>query len=91
MSKFTRTQKEDFKQLVLHSIIQRLTTDESLLYIKDKLELKVSKDYFNHVRASLKRDVEKDLKHMQNDRFTYIQIYFDRVEEVSIFKGSYGK
>jgi hypothetical protein len=82
LSKFTRTQKEDFKQLVLHSIIQRLTTEESLLYIKDKLELKVSKDYFNHVRASLKRDVEKDLKHMQKDRFAYIQIYFDRVEEV---------
>jgi hypothetical protein len=91
LSKFTRTQKEDFKQLVLHSIIQRLTTEESLLYIKDKLELKVSKDYFNNVRASLKRDVEKDLKHMQKDRFTYIQIYFDRVEEGSIFKGSYGK
>ena len=90
MSKFTRTQKEDFKQLVLPSIIKRLTTEESLLY-KDILELKVSKDYFNHVRASLKRDVEKDLKHLQKDRFAYIQIYFDRVEEVSIFKGSYGK
>ena len=62
--------------------MQRLMTEESLLYIKDKLELKVSKDYFNHVRASLKRDVEKDLKHIQKDRFAYIQIYFDRIEEV---------
>jgi hypothetical protein len=83
LSKFTNVEKEHLKQLVSDCIIQRLTTEESLLYIKDKLGLEISQDYINHMRASLKKSAEKNLKYLQKDRFVYIQnIFFDRIQEL---------
>jgi len=83
LSKFTNAEKEHLKQIVSDCIIQRLTTEESLLYIKDKLGLVISEDYFNHMRASLKKCAEKNLKYLQKDRFVYIQnIFFDRIQEL---------
>lgn len=42
---------------------------ESLLYIKDKFGLGISRDYFNHMRTSLNKSAEKNLKYLQKDRF----------------------
>ena len=63
-------------------IVQRLTTLESLQYVKDKLGSEIGADHFNHVRAQLKQDVKKNLKHLQKDRFAYIREFFDRIEEI---------
>jgi hypothetical protein len=82
MRKFTDLQKEHFKQLVLDCTIQRLTTQESLQYIKDKLGIEIGADHFNHVRAEIKQDTKKNLKHLQKDRFAYIREFFDRIEEI---------
>ena len=82
MRKFTNTQKEHFKHLVLDCIVQRLTTQESLQYVKDKLGSEIGADHFNHVRAQLKQDVKKNLKHLQKNRFAYIREFFDRIEEI---------
>jgi hypothetical protein len=82
MRKFTDVQKEHFKHLVLDCIVQRLTTQESLHYVKDKLGSEIGADHFNHVRAELKQDVKKNLKHLQKDRFAYIRELFDRIEEI---------
>ena len=82
MRKFTDIQKEHFKHLVLDCIVQRLTTQESLQYVKDKLGSEIGADHFNHVRAQLKQDVKKNLKHLQKDRFAYIRELFDRIEEI---------
>ena len=82
MRKFTDIQKEHFKHLVLDCIVQRLTTQESLQYVKDKLGSEIGADHFNHVRAELKQDVKKNLKHLQKDRFAYIRELFDRIEEI---------
>jgi hypothetical protein len=45
VSKLTQQEKEHFKRLVLDCIIQRLTTVESQLCIKDKLKIEVGVDY----------------------------------------------
>jgi hypothetical protein len=83
LSKFTNVEKEHLKQIASDCIIQRLTTEESLLYIKDKFGLEISQDYFNHMRASLKKSAEKNLKYLQKDSFVYIQnIFFDRIQEL---------
>ena len=60
MRKFTDIQKEHFKHLVLDCIVQRLTTQESLQYVKDRLGVEIGADHFNHVRAQLKQDVKKN-------------------------------
>jgi hypothetical protein len=59
MRKFTNMQKEHFRHLVLDCIVQRLTTQESLQYVNNKLGSEIGADHFNHVRAELKRDVKK--------------------------------
>lgn len=82
MRKFTNIQKEHFRHLVLDCIVQRLATQESLQYVKDKLGSEIGADHFNHVRSELKRDVKKNLRHLQKDRFTYLREFFDRVEEI---------
>ena len=82
MRKFTNIQKEHFKHLVLNCIVQRLTTQESLQYVKDKVGSEIGADHFNHVRAQLEQDVKKNLKHLQKDRFAYIREFFDRIEEI---------
>src|ERR671914_1124748 len=82
MRKFTNIQREHFRHLVLDCIVQRLTTQESLQYVKDKLGSEIGADHFNHVRAELKRDVMKNLRHLQKDRYAYLREFFDRVDEV---------
>jgi hypothetical protein len=72
---------------VLYCICARLTTTESLEYIKTKSNgnIRVSEDYFKHVKSSLKKDFEKQLEYFHNDRFAFIQSsFFDRVEEFNI-------
>ena len=64
MRKFTDIQKEHFKLLVLDCNVQRLTTQESLQYVKDRLGVEIGADHFNHVRAQLKQDVKKNLKNL---------------------------
>jgi hypothetical protein len=64
MRKFTDIQKEHFKHLVLDCNVQRLTTQETLQYVKDRLGVEIGADHFNHVRAQLKQDVKKNLKHL---------------------------
>jgi hypothetical protein len=59
-----------------------LTTQESLQYVKDKLGSEIGADHFNHVRADLKRDVKKNLTHLQKDRFAFVREFFDRIDEV---------
>jgi hypothetical protein len=83
LSKITNVEKEHLKQIVSDCIIQQLTIEESLLYIKDKFKLEISQDYFNYMRASLKKNAEKNLKYLQKGRFVYIQnIFFDRLQEI---------
>ena len=63
-------------------LVQGLTTQESLQYVKDKLGSEIGADHFNHVRADLKQDLKKNLTHLQKDRFAFDREFFDRIEEI---------
>ena len=54
MRKFTDIQKEHFRHLVLDCIIQRLTTPESLRYIKDKLGSEIGARPFQPCKGPVK-------------------------------------
>jgi hypothetical protein len=73
--------KAKFIIVSLISHVQRLTTQESLQYVKDKLGSEIGADHFNHVRAELKRDVKKNLTYLQTNRFAYVREFFERIEE----------
>ena len=86
MRKFTNIQKEHFRHLVLDCIFQRLTTQESLQYVKDKLGSEIGADHFNHVRAELKQDVKKKLTYLQKDQLAFVREFFDRIEEIKYIR-----
>ena len=67
---------------MLDCIIQRLTAAESQLYIRDKLKVEVGVDYIKKTKSELKKSAEIELKHLQQDHFGFIQLFFDRVEEI---------
>ena len=50
--------------------------------LKTNSVVEIGGDHFNHVRAQLKQDVKKNLKHLQKDRFAYLREFFDRMEEI---------
>jgi hypothetical protein len=54
MRKFTNIQREHFRHLVLDCIVQRLTTQESFPYIKDKLGSEIESRSFQSCKGRAK-------------------------------------
>jgi hypothetical protein len=83
MSKWTNEQKQEIKQLVIETIVKRLTAVESQQYISQKLKIQISLDYLNHLKASLKTDMKKDLLSLQKDKYLFVESTFvDRKHEL---------
>jgi hypothetical protein len=76
MSKWTNEQKQEIKQLVIEIIVKRLTAVESQQYISQKLKIQISLDYLNHLKASLKTDMKKDLLSLQKDKYLFVESTF---------------
>jgi hypothetical protein len=83
MSKWTNEQKQEIKQLVIETIVKRLTAVESQQYISQKLKIQISLDYLNHLKASLKTDMKKELLSIQKDKYLFVESTFvDRKHEL---------
>jgi hypothetical protein len=83
MSKWTNEQKQEIKQLVIEIIVKRLTAVESQQYISQKLKIQISLDYLNHLKASLKTDMKKELLSIQKDKYLFVESTFvDRKHEL---------
>jgi hypothetical protein len=85
--KFNNDQKDLFKRLVLDTILQRLTIDESLDYINTKLKAKydieIGSDYVKRIKTELKHDSQKELNHLRKNRLSYMNhLFFERIDEV---------
>jgi hypothetical protein len=86
--KFTDSQRDAFKRLVLDTILQRLTTEESLEYINTKLktrygDIEIGSDWYRHVKADLRRDSQKELEHLRKNRMSYMnQLFIERADEL---------
>jgi hypothetical protein len=85
--KFNNDQKDLFKRLVLDTILQRLTIDESLDYINTKLKAKydieIGPDYVKRIKTELKHDSQKELNHLRKNRLSYMNhLFFERIDEV---------
>ena len=76
MSKWTNEQKQEIKQLVIETIVKRLTAVESQQYISQKLKIQISLDYLNHLKASLKTDMKKELLSLQKDKYLFVESTF---------------
>ena len=76
-NKFTDVQKSYFKQFIADCLIKRFTTEESLLYLKDKLGVQIEEDEFNYLKVELKRDVKRNVQYLRRYEFAYIREYLD--------------
>jgi hypothetical protein len=61
--------------------------EESLDYINTKLKVKypieIGSDWFLHVKNELRIDCKRELDHLREDRFAYMNhLFFERIEEV---------
>jgi hypothetical protein len=85
-SKFTEMQKGNFKQFVADCLIKRFTTEESLLYLKDKLGVQIEEDEFNYLKAELKRDIKRNVHYLRRYEYAYIREYLDRIDEMRLIQ-----
>jgi hypothetical protein len=84
MSKFTDIQKGYLKQFVADCVMNRFSTEESMLYLKDRLGVEVEEDEFNYLKADLKRDLKRNIEYLRRHENAYVQEYFDRIEEMRL-------
>jgi hypothetical protein len=85
-NKFTDVQKGYFKQLIADCLIKRFTTEESLLYLKDKLGVQIEEDEFHYLKVELKRDVKRNVQYLRRYEYAYIREYLDRIEEMRLIQ-----
>jgi hypothetical protein len=84
MTKFTDLQKAYFKQFVGDCLMKRFTTEESLLYLKDKLGVELEEDEFDYLKVHLKKDLKRNMEYLRRHEYAYVQEYFDRIEEMRL-------
>ena len=84
MTKFTDLQKAYFKQFVGDCLMKRFTTEESLLYLKDRLGVELEEDEFDYLKVHLKKDLKRNMEYLRRHEYAYIQEYFDRIEEMRL-------
>ena len=90
-NKFTDVQKGYFKQLIADCLIKRFTTEESLLYLKDKLGVQIEEDEFHYLKVELKRDVKRNVQYLRRYEYAYIREYLDRIEEMRLIQNKLWK
>ena len=79
-------QKVYLKQLVADCLIKRFTTEESLLYLKDKLGVQVEEEEFSYLKGELKRDIRRNVHYLKRYKYAYIREYLDRIEEIRLIQ-----
>jgi hypothetical protein len=84
MTRFSDIQKGYLKQFVAECIMNRFTTEESLLYLKDRLDVDLEEDEFDYLKVHVKKDLKRNMEYMRRHEFAYIQEYFDRIEETRL-------
>ena len=84
MTKFTDIQKGYLKQYVGECIMNRFTTEESLLYLKDRLGVDLEEDEFEYLKEHSKKDLKRNIEYLRRHEYAYIQEYFDRIEEMRL-------
>jgi hypothetical protein len=85
-NKFTDVQKGYFKQLIADCLIKRFNTEESMLYLKDKLGVQIEEDEFHYLKVELKRDVKRNVQYLRRYEYAYIREYLDRIEEMRLIQ-----
>ena len=80
--KLRKAEREKLKQLVADSILNRLSTDESLDYIEKSLHVRFTPRYIQYVKQWLKTDMQQEFSQLRQDKYAYIHEYLQRINEI---------
>src|SRR5918999_3092200 len=78
----TKPKHEQLRQLVLDATLRRLTTAESLAYIKEKLGVKITDRYFFTVKKNIIDSSGQQLEYLAKNRNLFLSQYFERIAEL---------
>jgi phenylalanyl-tRNA synthetase alpha subunit len=82
LSKLTRIERENLKQLVMECSLRRLRNDESCRYISAKLGKAISIRHIERVRKQTRQETKEWISNLANHQEDYLAEYKDRIDEL---------
>jgi hypothetical protein len=80
--RLTELQKTHLKKSILQSMIMRHTLLESVEYIKREIGVEYSPTTLTHIRGVIRKDAQKELEKLREDRFEFKWQYMQRIKEI---------
>ena len=87
MPKFSKSERDKLKELVIVSDIQGLTSTDTASYIKEKSGLDISRQQVDYIKKSLRRESFSWIDKMKHTKDHYIYEFKRRVDEINIYRG----
>jgi hypothetical protein len=81
MTQLKRRQREQLRQLVLDATLRRLSTQEALTLIKDKLRITITDRYYYVVKKNIVDSAGNQLAYLQKNRNAFLANFFERIHE----------
>lgn len=85
--RFTDSRRRYLKDLVIATQVQRMDRTAAIAYIAEHMDGEtISKDYLDKLRAALRKTAGDRIAHLQKDRYAYLQVFFDRIDELRVYQ-----
>jgi hypothetical protein len=81
MTQLKKRQREQLRQLVLDATLRRLSTQEALSLIKDKLRVTITDRYYYVVKKNIIDSAGQQLVYLQKNRNAFLAYFFERIHE----------
>jgi hypothetical protein len=81
MTQLKKRQREQLRQLVLDATLRRLSTQEALSLIKDKLRVTITDRYYYVVKKNIIDSAGQQLVYLQKNRNAFLANFFERIHE----------
>jgi hypothetical protein len=81
MTQLKKRQREQLRQLVLDATLRRLSTQEALTLIKDKLRVTSTDRYYYVVKKNIIDSAGQQLVYLQKNRNAFLANFFERIHE----------
>ena len=82
MGKFTNSQRDQLRQLVVEAEVQRFNRTEVKTYIESKFGQEISHELIDRLKAQIKRQALSRLNKFKTSRTAFIDQYFQRIDEI---------
>jgi hypothetical protein len=82
VGKFTNSQRDHLRQLIVEAEIQRFNRTEAKTYIESKFGQEISAFFIDKLKAQIKRKAIGRINKFKTSRTAFIDQYFQRIDEI---------